>query len=168
MGEAMKKYIDSGILEVFVMGAATDEEARELMYMKARYPEVDEALKQLETDMEKIAGDMAISPPSGTWGKIEDEIDEIIRRENSAQPVKFRTSDDGHNKYKKTPAEDQFIPIESESNHIRLHKSWRWIFAAVFVLGKVFLGFAIYFYLENRQAQQQLQELKSEMRELRK
>ncbi|WPU97621.1 hypothetical protein SNE26_16465 [Mucilaginibacter sp. cycad4] len=163
----MKKYIDSGILEVFVMGAATDEEVKELMYMKAKYPEVDEALKQLETDMEKLAGEMAISPPPDMWEKIEGEIDGLIRRENPAQPVKFRTSGDGH-KYKKTSPEDQFIPIESESNHMRLHKSWRWVFAAVFVLGKIFLGFAIYFYLENRQTNQQLQELKTEIRELRK
>ncbi|SDG73322.1 hypothetical protein ACRQ5D_01425 [Mucilaginibacter sp. P25] len=164
----MKKYIDSGILEVFVMGAATDEEVRELMYMKAKHPEVEEALKQLETDMEKLAGEMAIAPPPHMWEKIEDEIDGLIHQGNPAQPIKFRTSDDGRNKHKKTPPEDQFIPIESESNHMRLHKSWRWVFAAVFVLGKIFLGFAIYFYLENRQTRQQLQELKTEIRELKK
>jgi predicted MFS family arabinose efflux permease len=51
---------------------------------------------------------------------------------------------------------------------MRIHKIWRWVFAAVFVLGKIFLGFAIYFYLENRQAQLQLKELKTELRQLRK
>ncbi|MFC0515033.1 hypothetical protein ACFFGT_12520 [Mucilaginibacter angelicae] len=162
----MKEYIDSGILEVFVMGAATNEEVKELMYMKAKYPEVDEALKQLETDMEKIAANMAVAPPPGTWNKIEDEINELIRREET-QPVKFKTDYGYNNREKAAPAE-QFISIESESNHMRLHKSWRWVFAAVFVLGKIFLGFAIYFYLENRQAQQQLQELKTEIKELKK
>ncbi|WEA00200.1 hypothetical protein [Mucilaginibacter sp. SJ] len=164
----MKKYIDSGILEVFVMGAATDEEVNELMYMKAKHPEVDEALKQLETDMKKLAGEMAISPPQHMWEQIEDEIDGLIHQGNPAQPIKFRTSDGDDNKHKKKPPEDQFIPIESESNHMRLHKSWRWIFVAVFVIGKIFLGFAIYFYLENRQTKQQLQELRTEIRELRK
>lgn len=163
----MKKYIDSGILEVFVMGAATDEEIKELMYMKARHPEVDEALKQLELDMEKLAASMSVAPPPGAWDKIEEEINDLIRRESQVQTVKFRT-DHGDNDYEKATPTDQFIPIESESNHMRLHKSWRWIFAAVFVLGKIFLGFAIYFYLENRQTRQQLQELKTEMRELKK
>lgn len=162
----MKEYIDSGILEVFVMGAATDEEVKELMYMKAKYPEVDEALKQLETDMEKIAANMAVAPPPGTWDRIEDEINDLIRREET-QPVKFRT-DHGYNNSEKAAPAEQFISVESESNHMRLHKSWRWVFAAVFVLGKIFLGFAIYFYLENRQAQQQLQELKTEVKELKK
>lgn len=167
MGEAMKEYIDSGILEVFVMGVATDEEVKELMFMKAKYTEVGDALKQLETDMEKLAAEMSINPPPGTWDKIEEEINDLIRRESQVQPVKFRT-DHGHNGHEKAVPEDQFIPIESESNHMRLHKSWRWVFAAVFVLGKIFLGFAIYFYLENRQTQQQLQELKTEIRELKK
>lgn len=166
MGGTMKEYIDSGILEVFVMGAATDEEVKELMYMKAKYPEVDEALKQLEIDMERLAADMALAPPPGTWDKIENEIDGLIRRETYTQPVKFRT-DHGHNGYEKTAPPEQFISIESESNHMRLHKSWRWVFAGVFVLGKIFLGFAIYFYLENRQTQQQLQELKTEIMELK-
>lgn len=164
----MKEYIDSGILEVFVMGAATDEEVRELMYMKAKYPEVNEALKQLEIDMERIAANMTVAPPPGIWDKIENEIDDLIRRDTyTAQPIKFRT-DHGHNGYERSAQPDQFIAIESESNHMRLHKSWRWVFAAVFVLGKIFLGFAIYFYLENRQTQQQIQELKTEIRELKK
>jgi uncharacterized protein YpmS len=46
---------------------------------------------------------------------------------------------------------------------MRVHKTWKWVFAAVFVLGKIFLACAIYFYLENRQAQQQVKELKSEL-----
>jgi hypothetical protein len=163
----MKEYIDSGILEVFVMGVATDEEVKELMYIKAKYPEVNEALKQLEIDMEKIAADMALTPPPGIWDKIENEIDDLIRRETYTQPVKFRT-DHGRNGHEKAAPAEQFISIESESNHMRLHKSWRWVFAAVFVLGKIFLGFAIYFYLENRQTRQQLQELKTEIRELKK
>ncbi|MDB5148707.1 MAG: hypothetical protein JWQ57_2727 [Mucilaginibacter sp.] len=162
----MKEYIDSGILEVFVMGAATDEEVKELMYMKAKYPEVNEALKHLETDMEKIASSMAVAPPPGTWNRIEDEINNLIRRDET-QPVKFRT-DYGYSGHEKAAPPEQFISVESESNHMRLHKSWRWVFAAVFVLGKIFLGFAIYFYLENRQTQQQLQELKTEIKELRK
>ncbi|AYL94084.1 hypothetical protein [Mucilaginibacter celer] len=165
----MKDYIDSGILEVFVMGAATEEEVRELMYMKAKYPEVNEALKQLEADMEKVAMNMAIVPPPGTWDKIEDEINDLIRREERLnKPVQFRTSDNGYNRQQKTAPADQYIEVEGASSHMRLHKSWRYVFAAIFVLGKIFLGFAIYFYLENRQAQEQIKELKSEVKELRR
>ena len=165
----MKDYIESGALEVFVMGCATDEEVQELMYMKAKYPEVNEALKQLETDMEKMAQNMAMIPPPGTWDKIDDEINDLIlREERQNKPVQFRTSDNGYNGQPKAPATDQYIEVEGASSHMRLHKSWRYVFAAIFVLGKIFLGFAIYFYLENRQAQEQLKELKTEVKELRR
>lgn len=163
----MKDYIESGALEVFIMGCATDEEVKELMYMKAQYPEVNEALKQLEADMEKMALNMALTPPPGTWDKIEDEINDLIlREERQNKPVQFRPSDNGYNGQPKSPVADQYIEVEGASSHMRLHKSWRYVFAAVFVLGKIFLGFAIYFYLENRQAQEQLKELKTEIKEL--
>jgi predicted MFS family arabinose efflux permease len=48
---------------------------------------------------------------------------------------------------------------------MRVHKVWRWVFAAVFILGKIFLAAAIYFYLENRQAQENIKELKQQLRQ---
>ena len=46
-----------------------------------------------------------------------------------------------------------------------VHKAWRWILAAIFVLGKIFLGFAIFYYLESRQAHEQIIELKEQLRQ---
>jgi hypothetical protein len=161
-------YIESGILETFVMGAASDDETKELMYMKARFPEVSEALKQLEVDMERIAQTMAITPPPNTWNKIEQEINDIILRDKT-EPEKFTQRDyDEFNEKKTYNNGHQYIEVEAESSHMKIHKNWKWVFAAIFVLGKIFLGFAIYFYLENRQAQQQLQELKTELRQQKK
>ncbi len=159
----MQQYIDSGALEIYVMGAATEDEVQELMVMKARYPEVNEALKQLEIDMELVAGQLAITPPPSAWNKIEQNINDIILREET-QPAQFkRTHEEQH--YKREAPGDTYIQVEGESTHMRLHKSWRWVFAAVFVLGKIFLIAAIYYYLENRQAQEQVQQLKTELKQ---
>ncbi|TFF33446.1 hypothetical protein [Mucilaginibacter psychrotolerans] len=163
-----QQYIDSGILEAYVTGTATDAEVRELMYMKAQYPEVNFALQQLELDMEHIAQHMAIAPPAGTWNKISDTIDELILRPEF-NPGQFQpnTGDKGFKDHQ-TDNGPHFIEVEAESNHMKIHKNWKWVFAAVFILGKIFLGCAIYFYLENRQAQQQVQELKTELKQLKK
>ena len=166
----VEDYIESGILETFVMGAASDDEIKELMFMKARFPQVNDALQQLELDMEVLAHNMAIEPPPNTWGKIEQEINDIILR-NKTIPEKFterQGGDDDFNKSKPRNNGHQYIEVEAESNHMRIHKNWKWVFAGIFVLGKIFLACAIYFYLENRQAQQQLQELKTELRKLKK
>jgi hypothetical protein len=161
----IKQYIESGILETYVMGIATEEEQKELLRMKEGHPEVREALYQLELDMEKVAGKMAIIPPFDTWDKIEREIDELMARpEIQVEP--FTHNGKQFNGQKANG--NQYIEVESESNLMRIHKNWRWVFAAVFVLGKIFLGCAIYFYLENRQAQQQIIDLKTEVRTLKK
>lgn len=164
----IKTYIESGILETYVLGSASEDEVQELLYMKTKYPEVNEALEQLEIDMEKMAMHMAMMPPPSVWNKIEQEINDLIPSPD-AKPTRYKERN-GYQEYR-TPNNNngqQFIEVESESSHMRIHKSWKMVFAAVFVLGKIFLGFAIYFYLENRQAQQQLQELKTEMRQLKK
>lgn len=162
----IRDYIDSGILETYVMGCASEDEVKQLLYMKAQHPEVSEALQQLELDMEKLAMHMAITPPPHMWNKIEQEINDLIPRPET-QPEVYKDRND-HKKHKKPDSGNQYIEVESESSHMRINKAWKWVFAAVFVLGKIFLGFAIYFYLENRQAQQQLQELKTELRQLKK
>jgi hypothetical protein len=163
---SVEDYIESGILETFVIGSASDEETKELMYMKARFPQVNEALAQLEMDMERVAQNMALAPPPNTWNKIEQEINDIILRD-APQPEKFTRQREyaGNDSYNN---QHHYIEVEAESSHMKIHKNWKWVFAAVFVLAKIFLGCSIYFYLENRQAQQQLQEMKTELKQLKK
>lgn len=156
----IKEIINSGILETYVMGIATEEEMEQVLWYKRQYKEVDAALQQIELDMERFAIKNGIEPPVGTLAKIEDRINEIqLRKQEVGTPIDFQD-------FAKAQSEQKspYIEVESQSNHMRIHKAWRWVFAAVFVLGKIFLGFAIYFYLANRQAQQQIQELKMEVR----
>jgi len=159
----VKEYIESGILETYVMGAASEAEVKELLYLKSRYPEINLALKELEEDMERIAQNMAMIPPPAVWDRIDEEINDLIIAPDVAPEIFKKKTEPKTEK----PGQ-QYIEVESESTHMKIHKNWRWVFAAVFVLGKIFLGFAIYFYLENRQAQERIQELKTEVRQLRK
>ena len=161
----IQQYIDSGILEAYVTGSASENEVKELMHMKAMYPEVNAALQELETDMEKIARHMAVVPPERIRNKIFEHIDElIVRPENN--PDEYKTRQEKN--YRSTDNGPQYIEVEAESNHMKVHKTWKWVFIAVFVLAKIFLACAIYFYLENRQAQQQIIELKTELRQLKR
>ncbi|GAA4922000.1 hypothetical protein [Mucilaginibacter defluvii] len=161
----MQEYINSGILETYVLGCASEQEAREVLSMKEKYPEVKDALLELENDMERLAASMAIDPPDNLWPQIAHEINEIVLREQF-QPQLYRESVDKGEKTN-TDSKSQYIDIESEATHMRIHKVWRWVFAAVFVLGKIFLGFAIYYYLENRQMNEQVNELKTELKQMK-
>lgn len=164
----IQQYINSGILEAYVTGSASEQEVKELLYMKANYPEVNIALQELEKDMELIAQQMAITPPERTWDGISDTIDELILRQTSAPGQFTERGDTNGQNFTKPGSGPQYIEVEAESNHMKVHKTWKWVFIAVFVLSKIFLAFAIYFYLENRQAQQQLKEIKTELQRLRR
>lgn len=167
MDNNIQQFINSGILEAFISGATTEAEEREVLYMKQHYPVVQQTLSQIEHDMEALAQRMSMQPPPGLWNRIEAELKEVIPAPEPG-PLAYRQQNHQNGQqqhtYKKEP---DYLEVEAQSSHMRIHKAWKWVFAAVFILGKIFLGFAIYFYLENRQAQQNIQELKQEVKELR-
>ncbi|WP_214071184.1 hypothetical protein [Mucilaginibacter sp. dw_454] len=158
----IKEYIESGVLESYVLGSASAEETHQLLRLKNQYPEIADALFQIETDFERVAQNMAMVPPPGMLTRIEDEINALIETEDPAPATRHRESD-----YRRfdNDRSNQFIEIEAFSNQMRLHKAWRWVFAGVFILGKIFLIAAIYYFLENRQAQEQIHDLKTELRQ---
>ena len=161
MNAEIQQYINSGVLETYIVGAATPDEAQKIKYLQARYPEVQYALQQLETDFENMAKTMAITPPPVIWNKIEAEINDLIAR---GQTLPQNADEHSHARHNKR---QQYIEVVAENSHMNIHKNWKWIFWVVFLLSKIFLICSIYFYLENRHAQQQIQELKQEVKELR-
>lgn len=48
----INKIIESGLMETYVMGIATEEEVQKVLSFKKEYPEFKDALEQLEYDME--------------------------------------------------------------------------------------------------------------------
>jgi len=163
----INEYIESGVLEAYVLGSASEAEAKELLYLKAKHPQISEALRELETDLEHIAQQMAITPPPGAWTKIEANINELIKaRESDALTIDMPYRDQPRES-SRARRSGQFVEIEAESGHMRIRKIWRWIFAAVFVLGKIFLATAIYFYIENRHNEKEIETLRIELRNSR-
>lgn len=165
MDKNIHDFIESGILEAFITGAANDEERKEVVYMKQQYPAVQQELDQIEDSLEQMARHMAVPPPPDLWNRIEDEINGLTTTNKQTPAETGREYN--YTKQEKAKPEPDYIEVEGQSSHMRIHKAWKWVFAAVFVLGKIFLGFAIYFYLENRQAQQNILELKQELKEVR-
>jgi hypothetical protein len=159
----IKEYIESGALEAYVLGVASDEEAREVMQLKKQYPDLDKTLGELEVDMERIAQYMAVPPPPGMFERIEGSINDLV----IAPETEIMRPVDREWEQNRTHSNSRYIEVEAESNYMRIHKTWKWVFAAVFVLGKIFLATAIYFYLESRQAKQQVQELKAKIKTVR-
>jgi len=159
----VRAYIESGVLESYVLGSASPEETHELLQLKQQHQEIADALLELENDFERLARHMAIIPPPGIFTRIEDEISSLVETDEAHPSVIHRKT--GYRSRPDAPRGPHFIEVEASSNQMRIHKAWRWVFAGVFLLGKLFLIAAIYYFLEYRQAHEQIQQLKIELRQ---
>jgi len=59
---SVKEYISSGILEQYVLGAVTQEEAREVQRMAATHVEVRKEIEEISKALEQHAMDNAVMP----------------------------------------------------------------------------------------------------------
>ena len=89
--EDIKAYIESGILELYVLGDISPEEKLQVEAMAAKYPEIKTELNEIEMSMELYAQSNAIEPASNLKEKIlnglftEENTDEF-RSEKIVEP----------------------------------------------------------------------------------
>jgi hypothetical protein len=136
-------YLQSGIVESYALGLATPEEVDEFEQLLPHYPELKDALVDFEYHLELFSIDNEVPPPPELRQRIEDRL-----RALPAVPRPVRQGARGHR--------SEYMAVEETSSHIRVHKIWRTLFIAVFVLSKIFLILAIYYFLEYRHAEKQL------------
>lgn len=72
----IKKYIESGILENYVLGLTSEQENREVQDYAAQYPEIKEELEKIERSLELYAEVRKIKAPVGLEAKILEKIDD--------------------------------------------------------------------------------------------
>lgn len=97
--EEGKAYIESGILELYVLGQLTVQEQQEVEAMAAKYPEVKQEMEAIEMAMEKYALNHAVEPAAGLKEKIIEQLQPqqapkeniVIPLHNNAYESKIRT-----------------------------------------------------------------------------
>ena len=157
-------YIQSGVVESYAFGLATPQEAAEFEQLLPHYPELRDALGDFEYQLELFAIDHEVPPPPGTREKIEDRLRQLpaIRRGPGG---KGGYSGDGpydNGPYNKS-RQPEYISVESSSTHIWVHKSWRTWFIIFCLLSKIFIALFVYYFVEYRFAQKQIQQLEEQL-----
>jgi len=148
-GVNIELYIQSGIVESYVLGLATASEREEFEQLMPHYPELKTVLSDFEYQLELFAIDNEIPPPPELREKIEARIRE--------KPV-VRTEPDSRRGSRSKEGGSAYLHVETSSNHIRVHKAWKTLFIIVFILSKIFLALAIWFYVEYRHAQKDMKQ----------
>ena len=68
--EDIKAYIESGILELYVLGDVSQAEKLEVEAMAAKHPAIKAELEEIEKSLELYAKDNAVEPAEGQRDKI--------------------------------------------------------------------------------------------------
>ncbi|WP_316798620.1 anti-sigma factor [Pedobacter frigidisoli] len=72
--ENLKAYIESGVLELYVLGDLSPEEALQVEEMAAQNPEVKAELSAIELAMEEYAMQNAVEPSAGVEAKLFEKL----------------------------------------------------------------------------------------------
>ncbi|MES2518165.1 MAG: hypothetical protein V4585_08665 [Bacteroidota bacterium] len=152
-----QEYIQSGILEAYLIGIASEEDAQEVELMQASNPRISTALTNLQTDIVQYFNTNAVPPPPILKSKLafDDTQNEIKKWDFTQQGT--------NSKSKNLNTKENFVEVEFDNTHIKVHKYWRPTFIAVFVLSKIFLALALYFYFKSDSVEQENARLKQEL-----
>jgi anti-sigma-K factor RskA len=72
-----EKFLNSGLIEQYVLGIATDEEIQLVEDFAQEHPDIQKEIDSLRSGLEDYARQYAIDPPTELKGRIMDEIDSL-------------------------------------------------------------------------------------------
>jgi hypothetical protein len=146
-------YIQSGIVESYVLGLASPAEVAEFEQLLPHFPQLKDAMSDFEYQLELFAIDHEVPPPQDCRERIEARLREMpaIRRPGHEEK-RYRRGGSG-----------DYIQVEASSDQIKVHKNWRPAFIIIFILSKILLVLAIYYFVEYRHAQKQINQLEQQM-----
>jgi anti-sigma-K factor RskA len=87
--EAHRAYIESGILELYVMGQLSAPEMLEVERMAATSPEIKRELEAIEIALERYALDNAVEPRQNLFAELEAKLKPVQAEVNPVQQTSF-------------------------------------------------------------------------------
>jgi len=80
----VKAYIESGVIESYVLGLADAQETAELLQLCREHPEIKQALDAFESSLKNMAVNNALTPPPSVkeniFAALQEEFKEEKRR----------------------------------------------------------------------------------------
>jgi len=149
----IQQYIASGIIESYVLGLASSDEASQLERLLPFYPELQAALSDFGFQLELFAIQHEEPPPPGLFSRIQDKVKDL-------PAIRERPS--GHGTRNGGATGDDYIPVKENSTHIRVHKYWRIAFIVVFILSKLLLAAFIYYFIQYRHSEREMRLLREQ------
>lgn len=138
-----QEYIQSGIIESYVLGMASPAEAAELEQLCLQYPEIKQALTDFEMALEANALAKSVTPPA----RVKQQIFAALQSEFVASTI-------DQAEISKTP-----VTPSNETPVVQMNQPNRFLSAASIILLVISGGMNIYFYSKFKETTQQYQAL---------
>lgn len=148
-----KDIIESGVLESYLLGLSTREEEEQVKQLIQSEAQIGTHLIDLENTVQTYFTASAVPPPPET----RDIIELRVGNGEIRKPKHVFNRD-------KQDHQSQYLEIEVNDTHIKVHKYWRPAFIAVFILSKIFLIAGLYYYFKSANQQEEINRLKTEIR----
>ncbi|PSL26634.1 hypothetical protein CLV60_109126 [Dyadobacter jiangsuensis] len=129
------------------MGLANEDEQAQVAEMMLADSEMAEYVNDLEYDIKRYFSEGAVPPPEA--------VREIILLRSIREKK-------GRNSYQEPVDAKQYLDVEVNDTHMKVHKLWRPAFIAVFILSKIFLIAGLYFYFKSVAQQEEIEKIKTE------
>nr|WP_314496561.1 anti-sigma factor [uncultured Chryseobacterium sp.] len=146
-----KEYISSGILESYILGHASPEEAGILECVMKNNNEVREAFEEAQKTLEMLANAQAVTPPNDLKTKIWDKIQQEQNVEVEMPVIPIR----GNIEKVNTEADIQVVKSSKNSN-------WKNFAVAASVLFLISIGINLYWINSQSKINEQLVKAESE------
>lgn len=141
-------YIESGIIESYVLGLASPEEVQLLDRMRSLYPELNTEIATTEYKLQKLMQEGGVTPPAKVWNKIAERIAPHNREGYRSGAAKQRG------------AADPFTYVlQPRNNTITVSIWWRCGFIALVVIVMALVASTVYFYQQFRSMEERLMRL---------
>ncbi len=156
----IQAYIASGVLELYVSGALSDQEMREVEHMAQLYPEVKQELDEIEASFLDLANNLHEGPRAS----LRDELLRNVKLQSvgqKIQPKEIKLNE---------PEVEKEIPVKEEANIVALENNknntnYKFAFAASLALLTASLACLGITWVNYGNAQEELSNLKVRLEE---
>lgn len=145
----IEKYISSGILESYVAGTTTQQEQQEVECMSGIYPEIKQELFSLQSGIEAMVDEKAVSPPEDSKKSVLDAIKEVEQ---------IIPGEEAEHQTKDIKGEKNLSDRNSRNRTTTTAANWR---TAAIILGLLAFGFIAYFYAQQTEYEERLATLEN-------
>jgi anti-sigma-K factor RskA len=143
----LNDYIESGIIESYLLGLASAEESELFEHMRSLYPELNTEIAATEYRLQKVIDEDGVTPPAKVWNKISE-----------------RLAPHGRGGYysraggQQAEASQTYV-LQPRSNTITVSIWWRCTVIAMILLIMGLVASTVYFYQQFRRMEERLMRL---------